>query len=95
MKWKTGWRAGERDKMWAVQQGLADERTVASVWTSGLRIYSPIEEVHSWKTNSFHMVMMAVAPLGSHLSAAKWPTSSVCRETSRRTSKTQALLQSR
>lgn len=42
MKWKTDWRAEEREKMKAVLQGLANEsRTVVSVWTAGLRIYSP------------------------------------------------------
>lgn len=42
MKWKTGWRAEERDRMKDVLQGLANEsKTVGSVWTSGLRIYSP------------------------------------------------------
>lgn len=41
MKWNTGWRAEERERMKAVVQGLASQsRTVAPVWTSGLRIYS-------------------------------------------------------
>lgn len=76
MKWKTGGRAEERERRKAVVQGLANEsRTVASQWTAGLRIYSPNEEADSLKTNT----AMAVAPLGPHLSAAKWPASSVWR----------------
>lgn len=77
MRWKTGWRAGERGKRKVVLQSLGMEsRAEASVRRSELRTYSPDSEEHSWKTN-FSRMWPAVALLGPHLPAAKSAPSSL------------------